>query len=246
MRLSQAIALGVDARRTHDQHVQVLKTLMTNQDAMNGSHRRYEPINDDEPTLPPESKLAQLTWLEGMRTAHDVMANLFSVQAIRDFGNCISDADIMIGDTVLMRKVPPTYLLFLETVLKDLHSVVSGIVERDPVRDWTFDDSSGKYRAPETRQVRQERRKVALQLTPTTTEHPGTAQIVEEAKAVGYWIETKESGAIGRTEKRALLLKIETLQRAVKMAREEANANAVDDIDVKPLLDFLFSDLDPR
>ena len=56
---------------------------------------------------------------------------------------------------------------------------------------------------------------------------------------VGHWRNVKLSGAIPVTEKQALVARVEKLLRAIKEAREEANA--FEEVTVPKVADMLFS-----
>ena len=57
-----------------------------------------------------------------------------------------------------------------------------------------------------------------------THEHPAQVQLAGEDVTIGHWKNVKLSGAIPVTEKQAIVARVEKLLRAVKEAREEANA----------------------
>ena len=64
---------------------------------------------------------------------------------------------------------------------------------------------------------------MALQLTPTTKEHPGTAQLITKDIETGKITEREWSGLITPSEKADMLTRAEELARAVKQARQRAN-----------------------
>jgi hypothetical protein len=62
-----------------------------------------------------------------------------------------------------------------------------------------------------------------------TKEHAAQVQVFTEDVPAGDWTTVKFSGALPATRVRQLLDRVEEVQRAVKYAREEANATEVSD-----------------
>jgi hypothetical protein len=57
-----------------------------------------------------------------------------------------------------------------------------------------------------------------------TEKHQAQVEVYHEDVVVGYWKTVKFSGAVPRSRVRELVERVEKLQKAVKMAREEANS----------------------
>jgi hypothetical protein len=57
-----------------------------------------------------------------------------------------------------------------------------------------------------------------------TEKHQAQVEVYHEDVVVGYWKTVKYSGAVPRSRVRELVERVEKLQKAVKMSREEANS----------------------
>ena len=97
------------------------------------------------------------------------------------------------------------------------------MVELEPGIDWQYEPTSGLHKSPPTREERTSKENVPVTLYPATPEHPAQTAMITEDVIAGHWSLVKQSGAMQKPEKDALLERIETLQRAIKQAREAAN-----------------------
>ena len=60
-------------------------------------------------------------------------------------------------------------------------------------------------------------------VVPASKEHPAQVKEVSRDIIIGTWTATKYSGALPVGEIERMIARVETLQKAVKFAREEAN-----------------------
>lgn len=226
-RLSQVIAVesGVKNRATASMS-EVYKQVQ-HPALFEGFNKKYQPLAEDSERFPDENKKVQMTALEVINTARRTLSELFDVTATKDYGNTAAKADIAVDGTIIVANVPVPYLLFLEKQLTDLHTLVSKIPVLDSADSWSVDPNSGLHRTEPTKTTRTKKVQKSLVLLPPTDKHPGQAQLITEDQAVGTWDMTKFSGAMPKPSKDALLERIEKLQKAVKFAREEANATSV-------------------
>lgn len=228
-KLSQIIAVekGVktDAtRRVTDLHRDVQKEPL-----LSGIARTYQPRDDDGDNLPPESTKVQIGAEDVLREAGAIMTRLFDVTLTKDAANCHAAADVVVDGEALLRKVPVTYLLFLEKQLTDVHTLVAKLPLLNPAEDWAEDDASGNWKTRPAKTVRTQKIPRNHVVAEATKEHPAQVQVYMEDKPVGDWTTVKFSGAMPAVRRRQILDRVETLQRAVKFAREEANAAEVTD-----------------
>lgn len=146
--------------------------------------------------------------------------------------NCEARADVVVGDVVLVKQAPVTFLLFMEKRLKDVHALVSKLPTLDPSEDWSWSENAHCYASPSTETHRTKKEPKAFTAAPATDKHPAQVQIFTEDIVVGYWKTTKFSGAMPSDDVKKLLTRVEALQRAVKIAREEANTRDVEQVKV--------------
>ena len=209
---------------------------------LTGLTRVYRPKEDGGEVLPSESTKVQLSAKTLLGEVQKTMSELFDVTATKDYTNCVAKADVTIGDVVLMKQVPVPYLLFIEKKLIDIHAFVSKLPTLDPSEEWTFDANSNCYVAKSAETTRTKKVFVPLVLAAATDKHPAQVKEGFEDQIVGFWKTTKFSGALPAQRVAEILDRVERLQKAVKYAREEANACVADPQKVGDrVFDFLFA-----
>ena len=240
-RLNQIIA--ITAGKKAQAHKTITEAYQTLQKAalLEGVSRHYKPRDDEGEQLPPEKKLVQAKVYQSVEAVKEALTELFDVVATQDHANCQARADLVVDGLTLAKGVPVTHLLFLEKQLVDLHTFVEKLPTLDPGESWEYSEdadcyASAAYQSTKTRKVMKNHVKAEA-----TKEHPAQVETYTEDVVVGYWTTVKFSGAIPAREKNEMLQRVRKLQEAVKAAREEANALAVE---VKktggPILQYVF------
>jgi len=112
----------------------------------------------------------------------------------------------------------------LEKQLIDLKTFVESLPTLDPVEDWTFDSSSGYFKSKVKETIRTKKTPKNHVKAEATEKHPAQVEVYMEDVPVGKWSTVKFSGCIEKTKKNRLLEKIALLDKAIKVAREEANS----------------------
>jgi len=204
----------------HDVQKQALLTGLT---------RTYQPKDEDGEQLPPESTRVQVKAEDVLRQIAANLTRLFDVTATKDWANCTARADVVVEGRTLLRDVPVSYLLFLEKQLTDLHTFVKKLPVLDAAESWTFDPSSDWYRTEAVRTLRTKKVPRNHVKAEATEKHPAQVEVYYEDIAVGYWTQTKFSGALPAQRVNELAERVEKLSQAVKFAREEANTFEVTD-----------------
>ena len=227
-KLNQIIALekGVKSRSyasITEAHQQLQKPAL-----LSGISRTYRPKDDEGERYPPESTRVQLRSEEILRSTATILTELFDVVATKDWANCSARADVVVEGKTLLEKVPVTYLLFLEKQLTDLHTFVHKLPVLDPSESWRFEASQDCW-ASEPAETSKTKKVPRNHVKAEATEkHPAQVEVYHEDIVVGYWKTVKFSGALPAARVRELLERVERLQKAVKMAREEANGVVVE------------------
>ncbi len=209
---------------------------------LSGISRTYRPKDEEGEQLPPESTKVQVKAQEVIRTTVEVMTKLFDITATKDWANGLAKADVVVNGNVLLAQVPVSYLLFLEKQLADLHTFVKKLPTLDASETWTFDTSTDSW-ATEAMQTSKTKKIPRNHVKAEATEHhPAQVEVYYEDVVVGYWRTVKFSGALPATRVNELLDRVETLQQAVKFAREEANSLDVQDQKVgEKVFQYLFA-----
>lgn len=226
--LGQAVAIEADTRKSvmrelTDAHHALAKPAM-----IEGLERTYRKRFDEDADLPSEGTRVQATVREMVDATRTSLARLFDVTAARDFTNGPSGpadavADVMVGDTVLVAGAPVPYLLWLEKQLDGLLTFARKLPTHDPSTTWELEDPRGVYRSAPIVNARQVQVPKANVIVPPTDHHPAQVATYTENVVTGWWTQTRLTGAIPIAERAALVQRVESLQRAVKLAREQAN-----------------------
>lgn len=133
--------------------------------------------------------------------------------------------DIVIAGTTILKDVPVTFLLSLESKLKQLRALYEVIPTLEPNIAWQDASELGSNikKAPETSALKTQKIEDYRTVSPATDKHP--AQVVKQDRTVnvGVYKQTVTSGLITPAQKSAWLGRIDDLLRATKQARQRAN-----------------------
>jgi len=241
VKLNQIIAVEKGEKSRHNSIITQAHRLSDAPQIFNGLHKVYEPKDEEGENFPEESVKVQENLNNVINEVAESLADLFDVTATKDFGNTIAKADIKVGDTVIVKDAPPTFLLYLEKQLNDIKTYVEKLPELDPAETWARDEDSGMFKsgARQTHKTRKVEKPIVLYAA--TEKHPAQTQLVVSDEIIGYWTTTKLSTCISATRKKEMLDKIAVLMRAVKFAREEANNTSVERKEIgKDICNFIF------
>ena len=224
MKLNQALAVRKGENASRQSAVEKAYHLLQKTDSMEGLEKTYTPVNDGDDILPPESKRLQIRAEEILESVQHAFAPLMDANATVEFGNVGALADVKLGDVVVVKACPVTYLLFLEKTLKDLETIINKTPVLDPSEKWEYDINQRAYTTAPKRTVSTKKVQTAVVVVPATDKHPAQISTTNEDKIQGNWFKTLFSGAISGTRKSELLDNVQALSTAVKIAREEANS----------------------
>jgi hypothetical protein len=240
--LSQIIAVEKGVRTTAERKLtDAHRTLATT--ATSGIDRKYQPRDDDGDHFPPESTLVRETVEATLIEVRQAFRRFYDVTATKDWANCVATADIEVGDEVLLAAVPVPFLLFLEKQLINLRTFVASLPVLDPAQKWSRDDiTSGVWRAEPTMTVKTKKIPKGQVLYDATDKHPAQVHLYHDDVPIGDWTTVKFSGAIPAGRRDELLDRVDVLARAVKFAREKANATEIErDVEAgQAIVGFLF------
>ncbi|MDP2339573.1 MAG: hypothetical protein Q8O67_01335 [Deltaproteobacteria bacterium] len=198
----------------------------------NGFSKNWKPKDEDSEVFPPESLRVQQNAREMLQNLARHLTELFDVSASKDWANCLARADVVVDGKVLLKQSPATYLLFLEKQLNDIQTFVGNLPILDPAEEWRFDEASNVYKSELTKTARTKKVQKPIVLYDATKEHPAQTQLITEDVVIGHWDTVKHSGALPPKRRQELLERVEKLIKAVKFAREEANAQEAEKKDV--------------
>ena len=173
------------------------------------------------------------------------IASWLDVVAQKEYTNQTSaKADLVIDGEVLLSDVPATFLLGLESKLKNIREMYNEIPTLAQGTVWLTDETAlpNSYRA-EHEDIKSKTKKVPKSrvMYEATKEHPAQIEKWNEEVVVGKYTTQYRSGMISSTRKMQLLGQIDTLIQATKQARQRANnVDVFTDCKVgKTLFDFI-------
>jgi len=188
-----------------------------------GFKKTYHKKDDTGEDLPEERKAVEESCATMLKRAEEIMSELFKVTARKDWSNTAAKATVRVNGTLIASDVPVTYLLFMEKQLQDLKTLIDNMPVLDVADHWQRDPNTGLYRGEETQTHRTKKVQRPIVLYDATEEHPAQTQLITEDVIAGYWHQVKQSGALPKLDKMAMLQRVEHVLNAVKEAREEAN-----------------------
>ena len=240
-RLNQIIAVEKGVKTQSFQQLTEAHHLLQKPALLSGIARTYRPKDEEGEQFPPEATKVQTKADDIIRQTTDILTKLFDITATKDWANCEAKADIIVDGKPLLSQVPATYLLFLEKQLVDLHTFIKKLPTLDASETWHFDASADCWATEPVQTVKTKKIPRNHVKAEATDKHPAQVEVYHEDVIVGYWRTTKFSGALPTKRVNELLERVETLQEAVKFAREEANNTQAKDQKVgETLFRYLF------
>ena len=207
-----------------------------------GIARNYAPKDDDGDKLPPESTKVQVRVEAELAKVERALVRLFDVTASIDVTNTDAHAKVVIDGVELTPELPVTTLLFLEKQLTDMHTIVKKLPVLDPSEDWSYNETVDAFSTAPVGTVRTKKIPRNHVKAAATDKHPAQVELYYEDVIVGQWSTVKFSGSVPQHRVNGMVDRVEKLQKAVKFAREEANATTVVDVKIgDTLLDYVLN-----
>jgi hypothetical protein len=240
-KLNQIIAIVNGKKSQAESEITTVHHKVQKTEMLTGITRTYRPLTEEGEKFPSEAKLVQYTAKQAIAEASAVLADLITTVAIQDVANCEASANVVVDGKMLLADVPVTHMLFLEKQLIDIHTFVDKIPTLDPAETWEHNGAAGTFATPPFETAKTKKIPRNHVKAEATEHHPAQVELFHEDVVVGYWSTKKFSGAIPASEKNAILGRIRNLQKAVKFAREEANAMEVTDVQYgKEIMEYIF------
>jgi hypothetical protein len=237
-KLNQVIAIEKGVKSRVQSEVTDLYKIAQKPDLFNGFVKSYTKRDEDGEDLPSERKKVQFKVADVLRKVQRSMTELMDVTARKDWTNCLAHSPVTIDGKVLIEDAPISYLLFLEKQLTDFRTMANALPLLDEAEQWAVDPNAGLMRTEPIQTHRTKKVQKPIVLYDATDKHPAQTQLITEDVVVGLWGTVKHSGAMPKPDKEALIARIDTLLRAVKFARE--NANMADEEPVPQVGDAIF------
>jgi hypothetical protein len=241
-RLNQIIALAKDAKGQGETSLTKGYHELQKTQLLSGLSRVYAPVDEEGDKLPPESTRVQIRTDEVIKTVTTRLTRMFDVVATQENANTNARASVIVDGDTLLPDVPVVVLIFLEKQLDNLMTFIRKLPTLDPSEEWVFSESVNAYAtipAQTTRTKKVPRNHVRA---PATDKHPAQVDMWYEDVLAGTWTIVKFSGALPASRVAELVGRVERLQQAVTMAREEANSIEVTDVHIgRQFFEYLFA-----
>jgi hypothetical protein len=205
-----------------------------------GFHREYIPKDAAGDKLPTESKGVVATVEERLAWTENKIVELFDFELTKDSANMSAKADLVVGERVIAKDVPATYLLSLEKRLREIREYYDAMPTIDMSKKWEDGGRKGIRKNGPVEQYRTAKKTVPVVLAESTEKHPAQVKAETEDVQIGQFLTTYFSGAAHPQEKADRLTKIDRLIAATKRARMLANETEVVDREIgKEIFDYI-------
>lgn len=209
------------------------KTLDQKRSIFSGLMKAHQIFKEEDQHLlqPNDVKEVESTVKEHLNYASNEIGRYWDSIFMKEEANQRAKADIVINGEVIAENIPSIVLLSMEKKLSSLIGMYNAIPTLDAAKAWEPDPTYFKedvFRAKYNRETQQTiTTKEFKEVSPATKEFK--AQIVEVPTTinVGKFVYTDYSGALTSLDKAEKLQRLTALQRAVKTARQRANATTV-------------------
>jgi len=143
-------------------------------------------------------------------------------------------ADLVVDGTTILKDVPATFLLGMESRLKSVREMIMVIPTLEMSIKWSEDANlgSGVYRSEPTVAMKGEKTLKFLTVAEATAQHPAQVEKWNEDVPVARIETVHTSSMITPHEKSAMLRRCDKMISAVKKARQRANTVDVKDLSI--------------
>lgn len=237
-KLHELLAVEPDLKGTAERIIsETINTFSKKEGHFKRQVRTYQPVDDDGLKLPDETSEMVTTVPERLDYTWEKVAKYLDAVAQKEVTNTQASAKIEVdGKPLIDKELPATLLLALEGRLKQLREAYNAIPTLEPGEKWDWDPQTRTYASSpkdtfKTKKVRKNHVKAEA-----TEKHPAQVEVYTEDMVVGTWTTKKWSGALTSAKKSDLLERIDKLVRAVKQARQRANATEAVSVSVADAL----------
>lgn len=183
---------------------------------------------------------------ENLEYTLDEVSKYWDAVAQKDLANQSACADVIVDGDVILTDVPATTLLGLESKLNEIRKLFDSIPTLQPGKEWIIDEGNGKANVymTSTPEIRHKTETVidAKVLYEATKEHPAIVKEFSKVNVVGQSEIVTWSGMVSPYTKAKWLSRLEKVLVAVKQARQRANKQKVDIIEVAdPIFKYILS-----
>lgn len=209
------------------------KTLESKRSIFSGILKAHQIFSDDDQHLVQANDVKEVesTVKEQIDYASVEIGRYWDSIYKKEEANQRARADIIVDGEVIATGIPSIVLLSMEKKLSSLLGMYNAIPTLDAAKAWEPDNTYFKPDVFRTKHDRETQQAITTrefkEVSPATVQFK--AQIVEvpSTDVVGKFIHTDFSGMLTSLDKAEKIQRLTALQRAVKTARQRANATEV-------------------
>ena len=218
--------------KTAKKLVQSSKKQFGKENLFNGQTRKLEMFDEKDARLNvSETMKLETTVDKNLNYALKAVSKYWDAVVQKDAANQEAKADVTVGGAVILKDVPSTTLLGLETKVSELRSLFESIPTLPTGINWERNeaDEPGIYRTREdVKQAKTENDVGFRVLYEATKEHPAQIEKFKVVNTIGMYSTSRVSSMYTAHFKAKMLENIDTLIAAIKKARQRANTVNID------------------
>jgi hypothetical protein len=229
-RISQLLVIVTGLQAETKTRMDQLLAVVRKDDNFTGQEKTYRQLSEDgKAPLPANtSKKVRISADEVLDRAVSQLTRQFDTQLSVDAANQAARGDIAVGTKKLVEGVPVGHLLYLERELGAFAALVEALPVLDMAKEWSRTNAPpGQQRTPAVEQNYNQKVLYNWHRGNGTPQFQEQVDVMTRDEPVGISVTIDYSGAVEPARKAAVLDRISRLRAEIKMAREEANAQAV-------------------
>jgi len=191
-----------------------------------GEIKTLQMFDESEKETAPERTELVTTVGEKLDYMFKSIVNYFDALLQKESTNQAALSSVVIDGHIITEPLPATFLLGMESRLKEIRTVIEGVPTLQPGVKWIKDETERKgvyvteFPVEKFKTAKTFKHKVLYE---ATDKHPAQIEKWDENENVGKYVITKWSGNLTPLEKSEMLERTDKLIRAVKQARQKAN-----------------------
>lgn len=201
-----------------------------------GSLKSTRMFAEDAATVPDEHIAMVSTVAEKLKYVAESVGGYYDIVFQKDSANQNAVSDVIVDGQVFISAAPVTWLLGMETKLRDLRQTFESIPTLQAGTHWEEDpghEKEGVFRSKFPKENFKTKKEVLHKvLYEATGQHPAQIEKWNEMVNVGLSTENIWSGMISPAQKSAMLFRIDNMIQGFKKARQRANGEHVEPTNV--------------
>lgn len=230
--IHELLAVEKDAEKETGTAINELVELFKKTPMFLKAHKSLKMYDDNvAPDFPEEFKEMSAKVLECLDRFKQVSGNYYDIIYQKGKSNQSAKADVIIDGVIIIKNVPVSVLLDLESKLSKARQVYESIPVLPAGNEWEKDESLGDgiyklvHDEKTSKTEKTFKHKVLCEPTP---HHPAQIEKWQETIVIGIYTKKIWCSMISASDKAKLLQKFDQLLIAIKKARQRANQTEAD------------------